>query len=155
MCSNTGSTAAVRVFALTGVLDLSGVEVIQEWHNQTLTKVDLHQGHCHVLSALNCDHLLQHGQSTAVLHLRKGLLRSWHRDVNRQGFNVETYGRNCGWGWPLWERQPTPPEGGWGADSTRKVKYDPRPSAPSDVEPPGFRWTQKKYILKSQIFCIE
>lgn len=61
---------------LTGVLDLSGVEVIEEWHDQTLTEVDLHQGHCHVLPALDGGNLLQQGQSTAVLRLWKGLLGS-------------------------------------------------------------------------------
>lgn len=63
--------------------------------------------------------------------------------------------RKCGWGWPLWEWPPTPPAGGWGVGSTRKVKYDPRSSAPWDVELRGCHWTHKKYILKSQIFCIE
>lgn len=54
---------------LTGVVDLAGVEVVQEGHHQALPQVDLDQGHGHVLPALHRGHLLQHGQGAAVLHL--------------------------------------------------------------------------------------
>ena len=58
------------------MVDLPGVKVIQKGHHQALAQVDLYQGHCHVLSALNCGHLLQHGQSSGILHLVRGGLRS-------------------------------------------------------------------------------
>lgn len=66
----------------TGVVDLPGVKVIQERHHQTLTQVDLHQGHCHILPAFNCCHLLQHGQSTAILHLVRVGLGSWSKNLD-------------------------------------------------------------------------
>lgn len=69
-------TSDVLVLNLTGVVDLASVKVIQEGHHQTLTQVDLHQGHGHILPALNRGYLLQHGQSTAVLHLVRWSLRS-------------------------------------------------------------------------------
>lgn len=64
-------------FNLTRVVDLPGVKVIQEGHHQALAQVDLHQGHCHILTALDRGHLLHHGQSTAILHLLRGWLRLW------------------------------------------------------------------------------
>lgn len=64
------------MFNLTGVVDLAGVKVIQEGHHQTLTQVDFHQGHGHILPALHRGYLLQHGKSTAVLHLVRWNLRS-------------------------------------------------------------------------------
>lgn len=63
------------VSGLTGVVDLAGVKVIQEGHHQTLTQVDFHQGHGHILPALHRGYLLQHGQSSAVLHLVRWYLR--------------------------------------------------------------------------------
>lgn len=74
---------------LTGVVDLPGVKVIQKRHHQALAQVDLHQGHCHILPALNCGHLLQHGQSTTILHLVRGGLRSWHAAAMAKEFFVE------------------------------------------------------------------
>ena len=70
---------------LTGVVDLPRVQVIQERHHKALAQVDLHQGHCHILTALNRGHILQHGQSAAVLHLGRGPLRLWAQNVNAIG----------------------------------------------------------------------
>lgn len=58
------------------MVNLPGVKIIQEWHHQALTQVDLHQGHGYILPALDRGHLLQHGQRTAVLHLVRSGLRS-------------------------------------------------------------------------------
>lgn len=85
---------------LTGVVDLPGVKVIEEWHHQALAQVDLHKGHCHILPALNRGHLLQHGQSTAFLHLERRGCRLWHvADIGNVFLLLEDVVDNCGLGW--------------------------------------------------------
>ncbi len=50
-------------------MDLSGVEVVQEGHHQTLTQIDLDQRHGHVLPAVHRRHLLQQSQRAGLIHL--------------------------------------------------------------------------------------
>lgn len=85
----------LNLFILTCKVDLSGVEVIEEWHHQALPKVDLHQRHCNILPALHRGHLLQHGQGTAVLHLFKGRPSSHPEKQCAFGKYMERRRREC------------------------------------------------------------
>lgn len=59
------------------MIDLPGVEVVQEGYHQTLAQVDLHQCHGNILTALHRGHLLQHGQRAAVFRLTSGMSDVW------------------------------------------------------------------------------